>query len=99
MTTETNFRRDVLACIRRLGFRRETETKSGSLYYIHEQTGVRVRVYDHEVPLTDEREHNGGGWRSGWNVLIGDEFEPMDAARELVYVRRDLRRQLRLQAK
>ena len=97
MTDSAIFRLQVFACLRRLGFRREMESKSGSAYYRHDQAGVSVRVSDHEVPMTDEREHNGGGWRTGWNVLIGDEFEKVDAARELVHIRRDVRRQLRLQ--
>ena len=93
MTTTKN---NVLSCLRRLGFRRETQTRSGSLYYVHTDTGVRVRVSDHEVPDTAEREAAGGGWRLGWNVLIGDDWSPVDAARELVSIRRDVRRQNRL---
>jgi len=97
MKTHDQLKKEVLACLRRLGFRREHQSRSGSLYYRHDQSGVMARISDHAVPMTDEREACGG-WRLGWNVLIGDEFEPLDAARELVRIRRDVRRQLRLQA-
>jgi hypothetical protein len=94
----SQFYRDALACLRRMGFVRYNKSRSGSVYYRHEQTGVAVRVADHEVPQTDERIHDGSRWSNGWNVLIGEECDKLDAARELVHVRQDVRRKLRLAA-
>jgi hypothetical protein len=64
------------------------------VYYRHKQTDVVVRIADHELPQTDERDHNQSGWSHGWNVLIGDGFDEIDAAKELVHVRRDVRRKI-----
>jgi len=98
MTTHTQetgqFYRDVLACLRRMGFTRYNKSQSGSVYYRHEQADVVVRVSDHEIPETDERMHNGSRFLLGWNVLIGRQFNQFDAAQELVHVRRDIRRRM-----
>ena len=85
------FYRDVLACLRRMGFKRYHKSRSGSVYYRHEQADVVVRVADHELPETEERQYNGSRFLRGWNVLIGSRFAQLDAARELAHVRRDIR--------
>ena len=92
----SQFYRDVLACLRRMGFTRYHKSRSGSVYYRHEKTDVVVRVADHELPETEERSHNGSKFIRGWNVLIGRRFDEFEAAKELVHVRRDVRRQIRL---
>ena len=88
------FYRDVLACLRRMGLVRYHKSRSGSVYYRHEQTDIAVRVADHALPETEERMHNGSRFLRGWNVLIGENFDEFDAARELVHVRRDVRSKL-----
>lgn len=64
----------VFAALRRLGFKRE-HTSGVSAYY---RKGVMmVRVSDHEVPLTAERDYNlqngGRSWaNSRWSFVIGE---------------------------
>ena len=51
-------RRRAQAALRGAGCVREHTSSSGSNYYRHVASGVRVRVSDHEVPLTEERRSN-----------------------------------------
>lgn len=96
MTTVQTIR--VIRRLRDMGFRRYHRSSSGSRYYQHDETGIRVRVSDHEVPYTAAREHDGG-WAVGWNVIIGEDAEIDDVARELVHIRRDVRRNQKLAAR
>jgi hypothetical protein len=91
----SQFYRDVIACLRRMGFVRIIESQSVE-YYQHEQFNVVVRVGDHDLPETPEtgEQHNGSRFLHGWNVLTGDRFSQCSAARELVRVRRDVRRKI-----
>jgi hypothetical protein len=91
MTTE-----QAATALMNLGFRLERITESGSIYFVNHNADVKVRVSEHEVPYTAEREANGSSWMYGWNVLCGDDFEHRDAARELVHIRRDVRRRIKL---
>jgi hypothetical protein len=82
--------------LRRIGLTRETRTGSGSAYY--SVGSCRVRVSDHDVPMTDERQHNvdhgGFSWAThGWTIRINEQTSRMDVARDLVQIRKDARRQ------
>jgi len=75
--------------LRRLGFRREYRSQSGSAYYRHAAQDVVVRVADHDVPLTAEREDAGFTWaRHGWS--LDPSRSRMDLARYLVEIRQEL---------
>lgn len=54
----------IFARLRKMGFKRDTTT-DGSAYYRH-PCGLVVRVSDHEVPLTEEREWNLLNGRRSW---------------------------------
>lgn len=89
----------VLRRLRGLGFRRERRRRSASVYYslsLPDGRSVRARVSDHDVPLTDAREHDvaHGGWSwalCGHSLVITEYTSWLDAARWLVEVRRDSR--------
>ena len=50
-----------------LGWIVETSTR-GSVYY--QKAGERLRLSNHEVPLTAEREESGWTWaKNGWQVI------------------------------
>jgi len=89
----------VMKWLRRLGFRRESRTSSGSTYYECGQS--RVRLADHDVPMTAERCHaiEAGCWSwctHGWNLRI--DRPRMELARDLVLIRREVRKQERVTA-
>lgn len=89
---ESVMRRKVFAHLRRMGFKRET-VSGASAYY---QRGLlKVRVSDHEVPLTAEREHNikqgGMSWANSSRSIVIDPRDPVGAARWLVEIRRLVR--------
>jgi hypothetical protein len=74
----------------KMGFRRETKTSSGSVYY--RLGGHTVRISDHEVPLTSQREDSlasgAHSWAdSRWSLELTTCFA---AARWLVDVRRNV---------
>jgi hypothetical protein len=54
-------RRRAQAHLRNLGFTLE-RSAGGSNYYIHTDHGVRARISNHDVPLTDERLAAGFTW-------------------------------------
>lgn len=87
-------RRWVQGWLRRLGYRREMTSDSGSSYYALPFARATVRVSDHEVPHTIEREdaRSAGQWswsRCGTHL---DTTRPrMELARQLVELRRRLR--------
>jgi hypothetical protein len=80
-------RRRVLRELRRLGFKRE-HTSGLSAYYIYDDGGVRrplrVRVSDHEVPLTGDRSSAPFTWALGWNIIISKAISWRASYRELV---------------
>ncbi|MBL4701668.1 MAG: hypothetical protein JKX85_10470 [Phycisphaeraceae bacterium] len=87
-------RRGAQSELRKLGYRREKTTESGSSYYWNvTKLGVRVtiRVTDHGVPMTDAREaaSNAGyhTWADGEDTIMLGEYTPStvrDAVRSLV---------------
>ena len=87
---------DVELLLRRLGFQREHKSRdSASAYY--RRGSSRVRVSDHSVPYTAEREAavaaGGFSWATcGWSIEIDGETSRIDVARKLVAIRRDVRR-------
>lgn len=75
MDPEHQVRQKLFRELRRLGFERYT-TSGRSAYYEHRETGLRVRVSNHHVPMTPERSHNmnngGSSWSdSQWSHVIG----------------------------
>jgi len=46
----------------RPGWSIEHQSESGSIYALHTATLTRVRLSDHYVPASPEREHNGQPW-------------------------------------
>ncbi len=87
-------KRWVAKWLRKLGLKREVTTDSRSAYYSLGKT--RVRVADHDVPITSERQYNAdnGGFTwavHGWNLNLVDSSR-MDLARKLVYIRQEVRR-------
>ena len=93
-------RQRVLATLRRLGFARECATSGASAYYQHREHDVCVRISDHSVPMTAERFNDqleghftwAGGMGNEIIIEEGSSAEAMNAARELVSVRRQIRR-------
>jgi hypothetical protein len=77
--------------LKEFGFEREVKSSSGSAYYNNPVSQIRVRVSDHKIPSTAEREHNSenGGftWSNNPNSLDSLENK-MDVARWLVGVKR-----------
>jgi hypothetical protein len=73
-------RRKIFAGLRRLGFKRE-HVSGASAYYVGVATDhdvIHVRVSDHEVPYTADRERavaeGGFSWAvCGWNWVLGAE--------------------------
>ena len=58
-----------------LGWIVETSTR-GSVYYL--RAGERLRLSNHEVPMTAEREESGWTWaKNGWQVIT--ERSSLDA--------------------
>jgi hypothetical protein len=81
-------RRRVLRELRRLRFKR-TFTSGPSAYYtswddLGTRSPVRVRVSDHEVPLTGDRGEASFTWALGWNIIINNEISWRSSYRELV---------------
>lgn len=76
--------------LRRWGFRREHASEA-SAYYLRDSDGARVRVSDHEVPETPEREYNAANGGFSWatrGLQIRVDAAPYEFARNLVAVRR-----------
>lgn len=72
-------RRRIFTALRKLGFKRE-HTSGASAYYSHIRAGLTVRISDHDVPMTAEREHNlahgGRSWaNSRFSFVLGDGCE------------------------
>ena len=89
---EEQIRQRVFRHLRRMGFRGEIRTQSGSTYYRF--ADLTVRVSDHDVPMTDDRAGavlwGGRTWAdNGWSLVVTTGFA---AARWLVDVRRCVRR-------
>ena len=89
---EEQIRQWVFRHLRRMGFKREIRTQSGSTYYRF--ADLTVRVSDHDVPMTDDRASAVlWGLRTwadnGWSLVVTTGFA---AARWLVDVRRCVRR-------
>jgi hypothetical protein len=80
-------RQRVLRELRTLGFTRE-HTSGPSAYYVCDDASthhpLRVRVSDHEVPLTGDRSAAGFTWALGWNVIISKAISWRASYRELV---------------
>lgn len=84
----------LMQWLRRLGFRREIRTGSGSAYYTCGE--CRVRLADHDVPWTAERQRaiDAGCWSwctHGWSLRI--DRGRMELARDLVLIRREVQKQ------
>lgn len=78
--------------LRKMGFRRETRSGSGSAYY--RLGDLTVRVSDHEVPETEARMESrmSGGWTWANNRYSLDQITTrFAAARWLVEIRREVR--------
>lgn len=70
----------IFAALRTKGFTRSAKSLSGSAYYERmTEAGLiqRVRVADHELPMTDQRRHawDQGSWWTLDLVLNGDADE------------------------
>ena len=79
-------RRAAQAGLRSLGFVRETTTASGSSYYVGAFAPrferVLVRVSDHAVPMTPERESLSFTWaRDGFEIITAPETSTMRKVR------------------
>ena len=81
-------RRAMQAKLQRLGFTLE-RSDGGSNYFTRLSTDndiERIRISDHEVPITDERDHNsrngGFSWAVGGNQIIITDFDTPEAALE-----------------
>lgn len=58
-------RRNIYRRLRKMGFERDHKSDSGSVYYtgLYKGEFVRMRVSNHEIPMTEQRMHeraNGG---------------------------------------
>lgn len=69
--------------LRRLGFKRAHKSGSGSTYYDH-PNGMRVRVSDHAVPWSEEREYNRDSNRLSWH----DNEDSLDSFHSKIHVAR-----------
>jgi len=73
---ERGLRKAIYRALRRWGFRRESGSGHGSVYYKHGSPEIdfTVRVSDHEVPETVERSSNRDNghftWSGAWNSLV-----------------------------
>lgn len=79
----------------RMGFRRDHKSDSGSTYY--SRGTIEVRVADHEVPETDSRRQavlsGGFSWTGcGWQIIIGHNTSEIDVLRDLVHIRRKIKK-------
>jgi len=86
-------RRWLYRLLRKIGFSRDCRTPSGSAYYTAGE--VRVRIADHDVPMTPERQYtvDNGGWSwatHGWTLDIRQSR--CELLRNLVHIRREVRR-------
>lgn len=73
-------RANVLARLRKMGFKRECTSGRSAYYYVFcgDFSTMKVRVSDHYVPLTAERSYNlengGRSWaNSALSLVIGEE--------------------------
>lgn len=87
-------RRLVFARLRAMGFARES-TSGASAYYQHGY-GVRVRVSDHDVPMTAARENAPTTWANHrWSLVVTSDTTPLAAAQWLADLAAQLARQSR----
>lgn len=56
--------------LRKAGFKSERRAQGGSESRYYERDGLRIRLSDHEVPMTAEREHNRALRGSPWVEFI-----------------------------
>jgi hypothetical protein len=84
-------RQRVYRALNQIGLRREHTSRSGSAYYSDPAGKIRVRVSDHHVPETAERDYsaaNGGwSWTSGWEIIIDDRCDEESVAATLDAIR------------
>jgi len=95
-------RSELIKSLRGLGFKQEFKSK-GSQYFVLQNardkfstTPLRVRVSDHQVPMTGERQHaidtGGFTWAEhGWNFVVDPDTDRRDMMRQLAGVRRAVR--------
>jgi len=96
--TRSDVKAWACAWLKKLGFKKEKTTRSGSRYFVKindDGRMIRVRVSDHHVPETDERSHNvengGFSWAScGHEIICGKWTSWIDAGRMLVEIRGDI---------
>ena len=68
--------------LRKAGFKSERRAQGGSESRYYTRGNLRVRLSDHEVPMTAEREHNRGLRGSPWTEFIfADEIRSGKKAR------------------
>lgn len=75
-------RRVAQAGLRKLGYVRQTTTDSGSCYYINRETFDRIRISDHDVPMTMERLESNWSWAThGRTVKIDVDTQTVRSVR------------------